>query len=355
MEIHIHNRNVSAVFIMAVYILFAFSSDLSAQNLLYPESSAAAGTARSGTESAAVQQVSTEIPQLLSGVWQNRTRLLQFSDGNENNGNISGPYIVLKSFYGWYYDRVAEPANISAVRDRNAAAAPEAENIPVSFMPLLPSDEKNGAWEINMQYNKGKTSVPVPVARIGDGLYLDFCIKGSAYQEVEDANDSDSNILGFWRAAGNASGILASMPILAKEVFCYYITADYCYRLRYWRTDADYEMTQATFTDGTDTYSVDKFLRIGDMIYTCVMGKATAIRHVDIIEKLPDIVSSDDFRLCSFNTSPYLSYSSEQTDVLKQAAEANKRKKPLPLPPPSTLDFHYDEIDKLRQYTPGLR
>ena len=356
MPVFIYKKKIAAAFLAVFLSAAAQQVPLAAQQLAQ---GAAAETGVVSVEQAnaaaavpALPAYSTDIPEQLAGVWANTNRLVQFDAAADGASNT----ITLKLFYGWYYDRAAAPASEdSSTRDRNAASAPQAQHIPVQFRELCEPSAAGGAWELLLEYSGGKGTVPVPAARIGDGLYLDFLIRGSAYA-AETAPQENGGMTGFWRAGGNASGILISPPIIAPEVSCYYYAApDAVYRLRYWRTDAAYEQVQATFAADGNEYSVDKFLVIGDTVYTCVTGRATAIRHVERLESVPQAVVSDDGRLCSF-AGPYLTYSQDQRSSAEQTADANSRKKPLPPPPvqPLHLDFHYDEIEALRRYTPGL-
>ena len=77
------------------------------------------------------------LPEELSGIWEGKDRIFFFEEPqNDRNPEI---FIVLKNFYGWYYDRAAEDSFYSdkGNRDRNAATPKNAEHISYTVTKTL--------------------------------------------------------------------------------------------------------------------------------------------------------------------------------------------------------------------------
>ncbi|GMO50763.1 MAG: hypothetical protein Pg6C_14940 [Treponemataceae bacterium] len=297
------------------------------------------------------------IPGALRGVWESGGRMISFYEA----GDSAMAVIFLKLFYGWYYDRTAEPLAESAAatqygfpslpaRDRNDTTARAGEFLAVSFDETSPVTDASGSWAMRILYPPYREPDSIALAVINDGIYLNFYIRH------DDASGSRDTIAGFWRAGGTASGITASKPYYATNIESLYITdgGDSVFRIRYWEANVEPDLTaRAYFSDGASEYSVDKYLVIGDKTFTCVQGRGTRIRQITKSPLPKDYALSDDGALCAFGA-PYLTKSGV-TDIYAEAAEKNARTRPPqpPLFPPSDLDFHYEQIEELRKYTPN--
>ncbi len=326
------------------------------------------------------------VPRLLAGVWENETRLLVFGSAVDiapaaagertaesgesavdiapaaavGNAAARAPAgipltVVLKLFYGWYYDRAAESggaagsASGTAVlpeRDRNDAVSAAAEVISVSFEPLIPETAESGAWNMTVQYPGQKQPISIPIAVFGGSLYLDFMISQSPAEFTGDV---------FWKAASNTTAISLNVPTVSTEVYSLYRSGAAAYRVRYWLTDMSYDETAlAVLNDGSTSVSFPKHLRIGSAVYTCVPGRGTQVRNA---EKIPydgsRYVLSADGRIC-VSAAPYAILSTVE-DLYAAVEEANRRRKPPRQPPlpDSDLDFHYEIIEELRKYAIG--
>jgi hypothetical protein len=298
------------------------------------------------------------IPSPLRGVWENSNRILSFYTMTNNGSNRVLSGVFLKMYYGWYYDRTAEPFGVTTVntqgqsvpvvaRDRNNVSAHEGEALITKFDETSPITETSGSWLMRVLYPPYRETDAIALAVIRNKLYLNFFIR---YDENPDSRNS---IRGFWRAAGTASGITASRPYYLDSIESLYITDDAVFRIRYWEVDLVPNLaTRAYFSDGATEYAVDKYIIVGDKTFTCVQGRGTQIRQITQTALMTDYDLSDDGTLCAFSE-PYLT-KSRVTDVYAEIANANARKKPAapPVFPPSDLDFHYDTIEDLRKYTP---
>ncbi len=275
-----------------------------------------------------------DVPELLHGVWQNDSRIVVF----EQNSSMD---IVLKLFYGWYYDRAAEPRENVPERPRNDATSIESQVVTASFEPIIPESDVCGAWNVVLYYPNFNKTVVVPVAVFGQKLYTDFkIIKENENHQI-------------FEAASNASGITINLPDFAENIYSYYQSDENMYKIRYWQTDMDYDAeTLAEFKVENANYFIKKHLKVGQTVYTCVPGKGTVIRNIEKISK--DLFSfelSPDKRIC-VNSDSYLSLSQIKVDELYEEIDiANSRKRPprKPLLPPPDVDFHYEQIEELRK------
>lgn len=323
-----------------------------------------------------------EVPALLKGVWKNSSRYFVFDSGYVSDDGGAIPQAVLRSFYTWYDDRAAEsslyseknPRNVNNTTSKNPAQEISIKYVPLTDELFLQSDGKgvlqddgsllyangitSGAWNLEIKYPNRKEIYNVPVAVIGDKLFLKFVIRQSG----------EAGLSGFWKDSGNASGILISPPVSSKELLSYFSTDSAVYQIRYWKTDMEYDSSaQAFFSDSGSEYSVPKHLVVAGQIFTCVTGRRTKIRSVKKISSFPadctfnsvlKIKSSNDLNgiqvpqesvystICAFGE-PYLTL--EKGKSLEEILAENLKKTPPPpqplFPPHGILDFDWSIIE----------
>lgn len=251
---------------------------------------------------------SNELRQL-AGIWENPSRFVVVNQDNTL-------FFVLKTFYGYYYDQTA-------------------------VLPAGITSGENGETILRITYLSSKIAQPHPIGVINDKLFLDFHCKGSAFAEksensVKYSQAHASSLYGYWRACGNVSGIEVALPVNKTELICYYFTDKDVYLLRYWLADVPYEKVQAQAVDGDFSFAVDKFLTVGDCVYTCITGRGIKIRNLarisyelkentivfngNVSETEPFYMSADG-TLLSFSE-PYLKRSTV-TDMQATIAEHN--------------------------------
>ncbi len=308
-----------------------------------------------------------QTPDELRGVWQGDDRLVFFGPEDE----IA---VALKEYYGWYFDRAAEPESFSEARprDRNAASSERAQALEIRWERI---QDGSPAWELVIQYGpSGGRQSRVPVAAVGDALYLDFCLRqtgrdGTAAAAAGEAADAGGRPLtagdaaagkdalsGFWRGFDCAASVDIAPRGPAENIVSWYVTDGAAYRIRYWRTDMEYEQAEAVFTDGQAAYSVAKHIRSGLSVYACVSGRGGRIRSVDKTDRaevFSECAFDDSATVCAFGR-PYLtrvSGASSREDFIRLADAANGRRKPPPEPlfPPDDPDWHWDLIDALEK------
>lgn len=255
-----------------------------------------------------------QVPVLLRGVWKNSERYTVFDTNyySEKNGGAV-PQSALRLYYQFYLDRVAESSDYSEKNRRPVNAATQkdpAEEISMEFIPLTdealePSSSgqkytaenvPSGAWNLKITYPGYKEPYYIPVAVIGDKLYLKFKIKEDDSDKIPYSPLLDGTVMqsgnimaGFWKDFGTAEKIPVSRPRTKTELLSYYVTDNAVYHIRYWQTDMDYDAeTQAVFSDGEDTFYVPKHLNVSGKTYTCVTGKRTRIRNIEKSAKIPE-------------------------------------------------------------------
>ncbi|MBQ9238480.1 MAG: hypothetical protein IJ191_04085 [Treponema sp.] len=302
-----------------------------------------------------------EPPALLAGIWDGTDRLVYFPAAHTASALDSVPAVVLKTYYGWYYDRAAEPESFAehTERVRSIPTPRSAERLSVRYEPIVVpafddgAEPASGAWEI-IVYSGQKELSRIPVAVIGTALYLDFVVRREepTFPLAGDtALSLPDRLNGYWRGVSSQSAF-RSAPLPVKEnIYSYYIVDGSVYTIRYWRTDTPPEDGSATFTDETRHYAVPKRLVSAQTVYTCTTGRSTQIRNVEKAAALPGDYRIDPTgRICVFGA-PYLTKLPVQTEaaLLELVATANARRKPDPPPllPPAAVDWHWDTIRQL--------
>lgn len=331
------------------------------------------------------------VPDAFAGLWERDDRFVMFAESDdflesrvqeflsspeasddEKNAVRNQPKyvsILLKTFYGWYLDRTAEPESFSSeARFVNDSTCPEAERIRAEFRPLLRMADAVGAdqgegsvWEIFIRYPGVREPAIIPLAIIGGNLYLNFAIKlNTENDESREASDDETGenppdeLLGFWCSLVPTDGVKVSLPASGENIYSTYITRDSVYTIRYWKTDMEYSQERAFFSDGGKTFSVVKHIQSGGKNFSCTNGRSVTIRNVQKTSALPEVYELDSSATICGLGEPYLrrvqNENSVQT-VARLVRDAMSKKAPNPDPPfpPSNLDFHMEEIYRLEE------
>ncbi len=361
-------------------------------------------SAESDVEEPLVQE--SPVPLLLEGIWENYSRYVVFDTGYVSPEGESVPHIVLRTFYQWYDDRTAESTDYSATHPRDTnnttQTSSQAQEVKIRFVPLtdqlftsdygITTEQEDGdiliaenlcsgAWDMQVEFGGkrlgGKKIYHIPVAVIGDKLYLKFAIK------VEDSDslpvspflngtvlESGNKLAGYWQDFGNANGIFASPPRESEELLSYYVTDDAVYPIRYWKTDMEYDSSAvATFSDGGEIYSLPKHLWVGGQNYACTLGRRTEIRNLQKQSSLPEphtvnsVLVEKHSRdnngnpvqytvrtttICAFGE-PYLTLTDGTRTIEEIIAMNHQRRKPAPkplFPPHGILDFDWSIVER---------
>ncbi len=221
------------------------------------------------------------------GIWENNGKIISIY---ENNDGILDANITLKTFYTFYYDGI------------------------------YPADESNN----------------INLARIGNNLYTEYWEKGTAYntlgdpieQEIEDnpvfkvkvekpiVFNSETAVPAtgtLWLPKSNTTELSIDVGLINSEVMGYYVDDNATYEIRYWIVDMPYSPEKVrldlTMSEDNESVFIDKYIKIGDIVYTSTMGLRTEIRNVKSVEPFTDTaVISDDDTILAFGE-PYLELS----------------------------------------------
>lgn len=275
--------------------------------------------------------------------------------------------VILRLYDKWYDDRAAEPLSYkeAAPRTRNSATASEAEHITAQVVPIAPA-----AWEINARYGKrAEESTIIPVAVIGDDLYLDFVIQ---------AGDSP-----FYQGVMSQKTIsTCPMPSLmehprpqSREIASYYATSDAVYQLRYWPIElsaAEKSNSMASFFVNGKEYTVPAQIVSLGSVFTCVTGRSKKVRSSNILALNADYLNgkrSEDGKVIALGAPAMVragrgdgrgnnaSGASSRQELLDIVSRDNQRRCPPPAPllPPSSADWHMDTINLLEEGNEVIR
>lgn len=232
----------------AIVCLFAFLFVLIASPCIAQTSDADSTLSKAAD---AVQPRSDMERSSLGGIWENSERIILFREndngdndnndgtgktGTDNTGGSKGAFsahIVLKPFYRYYYDGIYEPHS-----------------------------DTDG----------------MPLAVFDDGLYLRFW-------SAVPAHDGTGV---FWRPETNRNEFTIDSVPVQTELKAYYTDEADVYEIRYWRTKADYAGEKAELETDNKIVSVDKYIAIGDTVYTCAVGRRIRIRNPQKLSSLPN-------------------------------------------------------------------
>lgn len=293
----------------------------------------------------------SKTPDVLKGIWKGYDRYIFLGDEEQ----IA---IILKEYYGWYYDRVCEPESFSSIskRKRNLATKKNACEIKAKYTEI---QGIQNLWELTLQIDK-KTSFSIPIVVYDNKIYLNFLIKIPNEQNELNGSlaDNDSintdGIYGYWQGLNSSDSIRFSGRENKKDIISWYITQNGVYRLRFWETNMIHEDSKAAFSDENKLYTVNKHILSCGQNYTCVSGRSSNIRNVEKYPKIPfDYKMTEDGNIILLDD-PYLTKAEDKSsaeELLQIVEQANSRKKPDPpaLFPPEELDWHWDLINRLEQ------
>lgn len=313
------------------------------------------------------------IPDKFYGIWESKDRYIFIEKNDTENDNQI--VIYLKTYYGWYVDRTAEPQEYDekVKRNRNSSTPKKAEQIFFDIQPISQTDgfvvaDDSLAFEINMIYSKNEIQ-KVPVAIINQNLYLDFYIRDSVDKS-------------FYRGNAVSNGIKVSPWKIPENISCLYFLGDSFFDIRYWFTDMDFEKSQVSLDFDDKSFFVDKHIFSAGNNYSCVSGRSKKVRNVQppfVIQKSENSESvepyvyyyiedndknhknfekklffNDDKSIIVFDNEPYLTKLADKNDfesLMQIVKSSNSRRKPPAnsLFDENDLDWHWDLIDYIEK------
>lgn len=309
---------------------------------------------------------SQSIPSSLYGIWEGKDRIVFFeeigADGAlSGEGAASGSeaqiVVLLKEYYGWYYDRAVEPEEYGEKepRTRNSGTTKKAQQVYFDVKNL--KDGENWSFfELETELSRRQKNL-IPVLLSDDKIYLDFYIQ----------NDEDRNI---FTGHAKSEGITMYEQKLPENIGLLYLTADggAAYDLRYWKSDMDFEASQVLFKRPEGEFYVPKHLVSRGQNYSSVSGRSKIVRNPQVAMSLESRgfkftgKTAFDSPFIIADKEPYLVRIADKKtfeDLMKIVKEANSRRKPDPpaLFPPHDppLDWHWDVIDLLERNNPYIQ
>ena len=288
------------------------------------------------------------IPSKLLGIWESKDRYVFFEQNDEDQPQL---VVLLKTYYGWYLNRAAEPAsyNDKEPRVRNTANARNAEHI---YIQNINTKETGNSLygSLDLSYSTWQKNT-IPFFMLEDSIYLSYFEK----DEVEELENPDKKWT-FYRGVAPSKGFMISPQSIPENITGYIIDGEKFYDVRYWKTDMDYSTDYITFSYKDDSYQIPKHLRSQETNYSCVSGRSKKVRNaVKPFEyKTENFLYNDEGSAFTKNEEPYLKQLAGRDtfeELIKIVKEANSKRKPDPpaLFPPSDLDWHWDLIDMLEK------
>lgn len=300
---------------------------------------------------------SIDLPEPLLGIWEGKDRFVFFEQQPENENPEL--VIILKEYYGWYFDRAAEPQAYAAreARTRNAATHKTAEYIPYKINDFT-SDEDSCSFEILTTYSKHEKNY-IPAAIIQGRLFIDF------YKKLPDyaTRDDDGNLIisqnGYWIGNIDTKGFTLDSQAIDTNIGLMIVDGEKMYDIRYWLSDVEMRNEadkSVLFEYEDDKYTVPKYLFYANNQYTNVHGRRKKIRNTQgaFNFEASDYYFNENKTLMAKKDKEYLIKIVDKNDfeaLMNIVKVANSRRKPDPPPlfPPKELDWHWDLIDYLEK------
>ena len=261
---------------------------------------------------------SQKIPEILQGIWEGKDRFVYFDNASDDENPEF--VIILKEYYGWYYDRAAEPVDYAEKepRTRNAATHKDPEVIPFTINEIKNITD---AFQLSITYSKHYSNT-TSFAIIDDKIYLNMYTK------------YDTNL---WRGWQHSDGFILNSQPADENISLLIMLDDKFYDVRYWLTDMDYETTTVTFKYKDDVFQVPKHLFAEGTNYSSVNGRSKKVRNTQPAFQLENqkILYNDDKTVLVLNGEPYLTKLTDKKtveDLMQIIKEANARRKPDPEP-----------------------
>lgn len=292
------------------------------------------------------------IPSKLLGIWEAKDRYVFFEQNDQEEPQI---VVILKTYYGWYLNRAAEPEEYAEneARVRNTANSRKAEHVKIKNIDTKEtSDSLYGSLDL---YYSARDKNTIPFFILDNQLYLTYYEKDSGSQTYEGAIE-DSKDWTFYRGIDPSQGFKISPQYFPKNITGYIIDGDKLYDVRYWITDMDYSSDYVTFSYQNDTYQIPKHLRSCDNNFSCVSGRSKKVRNpVKAFEfKADDWIFNADKSVFTENEEPYMKQLADKNTfeaLMEIIKNQNSKRKPDPpaLFPDMELDWHWDMIELLEK------
>ena len=273
---------------------------------------------------------SQKIPEVLQGIWEGKDRFVYFDNATDDENPEF--VIILKEYYGWYYDRAAEPLEYKEAepRTRNAATHKDPEVIAYTLNAI---ENITDAFQLSITYSKHYSNT-TSFAIIDDRIYLNMYTKYATKLQNPDEQPGQATLYRGWQ---HSDGFIMNSQPVDENISLLIMLDDKFYDVRYWQTDMDYEATTVTFKYKDDVFQVPKHLYAEGTNYSSVNGRSKKIRNTQPAFKLANqnIIYNSDKTVLVLNSEPYLTKLTDKKtfeDLMQIIKEANARRKPDPEP-----------------------
>lgn len=287
-----------------------------------------------------------QLPQDFYGLWEGKDRFVFFEKNSENQSPEL--VVLLKTYYGWYYDRVSEPESYGqkVKRERNTATTKEPVHINILINKNLSENNPN-AIELLLEYSNSQKNY-IPLYLYDDKIYLDFYVQ------------NPQNPM-FYQGNIQTHGLMISPQAVDENITAFIIDQDKIFNIRYWKSNMLFSDDSATFNWEENDYYLPKHIYSGQNNYSCVNGRAVKIRNIQAPEKISENYNfNSDKSILILDKEAYLiKLMDYQTleDYFNLIAKGNSRRKPEPPPlfGPDDLNWHWDVINQLQKDNPLIQ
>lgn len=306
-----------------------------------------------------IKKQNINLPKELCGLWEGKDRYI-FIEENPLNPQEIQLVVVLKLFYGWYYDRAVEPEEVSNAyaKARNDGTAKKAQQIAMNISNISHNTHQNNSYEVTLNYSKYDKAV-IPLAIYDDKIYLDFFVKDLEYDKENNPIITNN---GVWKGNIVSEGLKISMQKEVENIACYIVDNNKFYDVRYWKTDMSFSNELAIFEYDDDNYYVPRHIFSANNNYTCVTGRRLKVRNPQkaFIFNENNYFFNEEKTLMIPKQEEYLVKVADKNtieELVQIVNKANSRRKP-PYPPlfeDKNLDWHWDIIIELQKYDPYVQ
>lgn len=281
------------------------------------------------------------LPESLYGIWEGKDRIIFFEKKENDTDEL---VILLKEYYGWYYDRAAEPVDYDEKvrRTRNTGTTRFSEHVYIDDVNISYENGENIAGEIKLKYSNRQYNY-VPFVIIDGNMFLDFL----QLQDLE---------LMYYKGNAKSKGFLVSEQSIPENIPGFLIDDNKLYDIRYWKSDMDYENENVNLKWKDFEYYIPKHIYSAGNNYSCVSGRSKKIRNVvaPVEYNKDDFYFTEDNQILIRDKEPYLTKMADKKtfeDLMAIVKAANSRRKPDPKPlfPPNDVNWHWDLIDQLEK------
>ncbi len=224
---------------------------------------------------------------VLQGIWENESKIISLHDDDDGNTTAQ---VVLKTFYGYYYDGLypldpSVPINLARFENSLYAEYWKASTAYATLgNPIIEEEEEN----------------PVFKVKIEKPAEFDFATALPA-----------EGVL--WLPQSNTTELSIDPTKIKNEVLGYYVNDSATYEIRYWLSSLPYsdEKVELELVPNSENSSVfiDKYIQIGDQVYTSATGLRTMVRNVTSISPFSEnTLTNEDNTILVFGE-PYLELS----------------------------------------------